>query len=86
MVQAGAETKKKKIADYNNIIFMLTNLYNEVKNTSKLNEEDRRNLNRTINKIRFYCIKKIISIKQQEEVQKTNTNIYNWYKQKYKIS
>lgn len=89
MVHAGEETKKKKIADYNNIIFMLTNLYNEVKITTKLNEEDRRNLNRIINEIRFYCIKKVISIKRQftikKEVQKMNTNIYNYYKDKYRI-
>lgn len=85
MVQAGEETKKKKIADYNNIIFMLTNLYNEVKNTSKLNEEDRRNLNKIINRIKFYCINKVVEIQQQEEVQKTNTNTYNYYKEKYRI-
>ena len=85
MVQAGNETKKKKIADYNNIIFMLSNLYNEIKNTSKLNEEDRRNLNKIINRIKFYCINKVVEIQQQEEVQKTNTNTYNYYKEKYRI-
>ena len=37
-------------------------------------------------KIRFYCIKKVINIKKQEEVQKKNTNTYKYYKEKYKTN